>query len=91
MPSMTTELVTRVLREGFVLVLFVSAPPLLASLAVGLLVGAFQSATQIQDHAIAFVPKLVAVAAVLLVSGPLVATHVVHFAQGLLALVPMLR
>jgi flagellar biosynthesis protein FliQ len=88
---MTGELVTRVLREGLVLVLFVCAPPLFASLVVGVLVGALQSATQVQDHAIAFVPKLVAVAAVLLVSGPLVATHVVHYAQGLLALVPMLR
>jgi flagellar biosynthetic protein FliQ len=91
MSSVTAELVSRVLREGLLLVLFVSAPPLLASLVVGLVVGALQSATQIQDHAIAFVPKLAATAAMLLVSGPLVATHVVCFAQALLALVPMVR
>jgi flagellar biosynthetic protein FliQ len=91
MSSVTVELISRTLREGFLLALFVCAPPLLASMVAGVLVGVLQSATQIQDHAIAFVPKLAAMAAVLLVSGPFVGTHVVRFAQALLALVPMVR
>ncbi len=91
MSSAGLDLVVRVVREGMLLVLLVSAPALLASLVVGLVVGALQSATQIQDPSIAFVPKVVAVAAVLLVSGPLLGAHVVRFAQALLALIPMVR
>jgi flagellar biosynthesis protein FliQ len=91
MSSPAVDLVLRVVREGLLLVLLVSAPALLASLLVGLVVGAVQSATQIQDPSVAFVPKVVAVAVVLLVSGPLLGAHVVRFAQALLALIPMIR
>lgn len=79
------------MREGLFLVLLVSGPPLLASLLVGLVVGALQSATQIQDPSVAFVPKVVAMAAVLLALGPLLGTHVVRFAHALLAFVPMVK
>jgi flagellar biosynthesis protein FliQ len=91
MSSTAADLVLRVVREGLLLVLLVSAPVLLASLVVGLVVGSLQAATQIQDPSIAFVPKLVAVCAVLLVSGPLLGAHVVRFAQALLVLIPMVR
>jgi flagellar biosynthesis protein FliQ len=53
------ELVFRVLREGLLLVLVLSGPPLVASLLAGFLLGVFQGATQIQDTTLAFVPKLV--------------------------------
>ena len=85
------DLVLRVVHEGLLLVLVVSAPPVLASLIVGLAIGALQAATQIQDSTVAFVPKAAAVAAVLLVSGPFLATHVVRFTQALLLLIPSLR
>ncbi len=91
MSSTALDLLLRAVREGLLLVLLVSGPPLLASLLVGLVVGALQSATQIQDPSVAFVPKVVAMAAVLLVLGPLLGTHVVRFAHALLALVPMVR
>jgi flagellar biosynthesis protein FliQ len=84
-------MVLRVVREGLLLVLVVSAPPLLAGLVVGLVVGALQAATQIQDPSIAFVPKLVAVVAVVLVSGPFLGAQVVRFAEALLALIPLVR
>ena len=85
------DLVLRALREGLLLVLLVSAPPLLASLVVGFVFGLLQAATQIQDSTIAFVPKLVAVILVLLVSGPLIGAQVVRFAQALLVAIPMVR
>jgi flagellar biosynthesis protein FliQ len=86
-----TDVVLRAVREGLILVLLVSAPPLLASLLVGLVVSVMQAATQIQDPTVAYVPKLVAVLLVLLVSGPLLGAQVVRFAQSLLLAVPMIR
>ena len=91
MSSGSADLVLRVVREGLILTLLVATPPLLASLLVGLVVGALQSATQIQDHSIAFVSKLIAVFVVLVMAGPLLGAHVVRFAQALLALVPTVR
>jgi flagellar biosynthetic protein FliQ len=84
-------MVLRVVREGLLLVLLISAPALLASLVVGLIVGALQAATQIQDASLSFVPKLVAVFAVLLMSGPALGAQLVRFAEALLGLIPMVR
>ncbi len=49
----------------------VATPMLLAALIVGLLTSLFQAATQIQENILSFVPKLVAVGLVLLLSGQL--------------------
>jgi len=77
------ELVLRVVREGLLLVLVLSGPPLLASLLVGFLLGVFQGATQIQDSALAFVPKLVVVLLTLIAIGPLLGAQLVRFTQAI--------
>jgi flagellar biosynthetic protein FliQ len=89
--SSASELVLRAVREGLLLVLLVSAPPLLASLAVGLLVSVLQAATQIQDQTLVFVPKLVAVLLVLVALGPLLGAQLLRFTQALLLAIPTLR
>jgi flagellar biosynthesis protein FliQ len=86
-----TDLILRAIREGLILVLLVSAPPLLASLVVGFVVSVLQAATQIQDPTIAFVPKLVAVLLVLLALGPLLGAQVLRFTQALLLAIPTVR
>ena len=78
------ELVLRVAREGLLLVLLLSGPPLLASLLVGLLMGVVQGATQIQDTTLAFVPKLLVVTLTLLAMGPVLGTQLVRFTQSIL-------
>ena len=70
-------------REGLLLVLVLSGPPLLASLLVGFLLGVFQGATQIQDSTLAFVPKLVVVLLTLLAMGPLLGAQLVRFTQAI--------
>ncbi len=47
----------------------VAAPVLLASLAVGLVVGVIQAATSINEQTLTFVPKLAAIALVLVLLG----------------------
>jgi flagellar biosynthesis protein FliQ len=85
------ELVLRVVREGLLLALVVSAPPLLASLAIGVVTGIVQAATQVHDQALAFVPKLVVVMLVLLATGPLLGAQLVRFTQSLFLAIPGLR
>jgi len=65
MTTSATTLVLNAIREGLVLVLLLSAPPLIASMVVGFVVGLFQAATQIQDQTLSFVPKILAIATAL--------------------------
>lgn len=81
----------RAVREGLLLAILVSAPPLLASLLVGFVIGIVQAATQIQDQTLAFVPKLVVVSLTLLAFGPMLGSQLVRFAQALLLVFPALR
>ena len=87
----SSELVLRAVREGLLLAVLVSAPPLLASLLVGFVVGVVQAATQIQDQTLAFVPKLLVVFLTLLALGPMLGTQLVRFTQALLLVFPTLR
>ena len=56
---MSQDLPVSLLREGFAVMASVGAPFLGALLVVGLIVGVVQAATQINDSALAFLPKLV--------------------------------
>ena len=88
-PSATT-LVLNAVREGLVLVLLLSAPPLIASMVTGFVVGLFQAATQIQEPTLSFVPKMIAVAIALLVTGNWVLSELVSFTQSLFDQLPHL-
>ena len=66
----TADWLVRIAREGLYLAVLVSAPAVLASLVVGLVVSLFQATTQIQEQTLTFVPKLVGVVAILAISGP---------------------
>ena len=75
-------------REAILLVLLVSAPPLLAALAVGLVTGVLQAATQVQEQSVGVVPRLAAVFGALAVAAPWIGARVVRFAASCLELVP---
>lgn len=64
-------------------VLFVSAPMLLISLVVGLIVSVIQAVTQIQEATLAFVPKIIAVFISMLVFGPWIINLITEFASRL--------
>jgi len=57
-------------KEAVGAVLLVGGPILGTALLVGLLVSIFQAMTQIQEQTLTFIPKVIAVVAVLLVMGP---------------------
>jgi type III secretory pathway component EscS len=75
-------------REALLLALLVSGPPLAAALLVGLLVGALQAATQIQDPGVAVVPRLCAVLGALAAAAPWMGARVVRFAAECMSRLP---
>lgn len=68
----------------------VSAPILLASMAVGFATSLIQSVTQLQDATLAFVPKLIAVALVIVLSGAWMLHELVTYSEALFELIPSL-
>lgn len=68
----------------------VAAPLVVAGLIVGLVISVFQAATQIQDQALAFIPKVLALAAALWVTGGWILTTLVDFTRGLFLTIPNL-
>jgi flagellar biosynthetic protein FliQ len=63
----------------------VSAPVLLASLAVGLVVGIIQAATSVNEQTLTFIPKLAATALVLVLFGASMMSLIGDFAQDVFA------
>jgi flagellar biosynthesis protein FliQ len=78
------ETIIRIVREALLLVLVVSAPPMLASVLVGFVVSVFQATTQIQEQTLSYVPKLIAVFLTLAVLGPWMLAQTLRFASVIL-------
>ena len=66
---MTVDDVTLITRETLYTIITTSAPVLLVSLVVGLIVSIFQTVTSIQEQTLTFVPKIIAVFLTLIVLG----------------------
>jgi len=67
-----------------------AAPVLVTSLVIGFAVSLFQSATQIQEFTLAFVPKVIGVAVALLVCGHWMLTTMISFTRELFHDIPNL-
>lgn len=70
-------------REALWLAVQLSGPPLVAMLAVGLLISLVQAVTQIQEATLAFLPKLIVMGLVLLLLGPTMAGSLQGYAARL--------
>ena len=87
---MEPDVVLRIGREALLLTLVLSMPPVGAALVVGLMVSLFQAATQLQEQTLTFVPKLVAIFAVLAVLGLWMVAQLMLFTQSLFENIPRL-
>lgn len=81
---MSPEAITRILREGLLLVLLLSAGPMLASMLIGLTVSIFQATTQIQEQTLSYVPKLAGVFLTIAILGPWILAQAAKFAVTLM-------
>lgn len=76
--------------ETLYLVLLISMPALLVSLVVGFGIGVLQAVTQVQEQTLTFVPKVVAVALVLVTLGGWMTGELVRFTTDLWMSIPRL-
>ncbi len=87
---MTPETVTSIGQQALWVTMMIAAPLLLSALAIGLLVGMFQAATQINEMTLSFIPKLLVLVAALIMAGPWMLGVLVTFTQQLFQQIPSL-
>jgi flagellar biosynthetic protein FliQ len=86
---MTVDLVKELSGEVFKTVVIVSAPVLLVSLVVGLVISLFQAVTQIQEFTLTFVPKILAVFVTLFLFFPWIARVLITYTTDLITKIPV--
>lgn len=77
------QAVLDIARETIYMIIMISAPALLVSLIVGLIVSIFQTVTSIQEQTLTFVPKLIAVFLTIILAGSWMLETSVEFLRGL--------
>lgn len=87
---MTPETIMTVGRQTLEITVILAAAPLLAALAVGLLISLFQAATQINEATLSFIPKLLALVVVMLIMGPWMLTKLMDYTKRLYESIPSL-
>lgn len=77
-------------QSALALTVVIAAPMLLSALAVGLMVGMIQAATQINEMTLSFIPKLLILAAALALGGPWMMRKMIDFTLQLYHAIPQL-
>ena len=67
---MNEDIVIQLGQDALKTLAMVSAPMLLSTLIIGLIISIFQALTQINENTLTFVPKMIVIAVVLIIAGP---------------------
>ena len=87
---MTPEMIMTLGHRALEVTLMLAAPLLLVALITGLIVGAFQAATQINEQTLSFIPKLAALSLTLMVAGPWMLKVIISYIHELFDSIPTL-
>ena len=85
---MNQDTVVNLATQAMSLALKIAGPLLLAALVVGLLVSVFQAVTQIQEQSLSLIPKIAAVAVVIVLLGPWMLGQLVSYTTALYTSIP---
>ncbi len=87
---MNPEAVMTLSYQAMKIALTVAAPALLVVLIVGLVVSIFQAATQINEMTLSFIPKLLALCGILVLTGPWLMGTMVDYLREMIQSIPTL-
>ena len=87
---MNQDTIVNLATQAMALALKVGGPILLTGLVIGLLVSIFQAVTQIQEQSLSFIPKIVGVAALIVLLGPWMLDQLISYVQNLYMQIPQL-
>ena len=84
-------MVITVFRTAIIQILLLTAPVLIISLVVGLVLSIFQATTSLQEQTLTFVPKLLAIFLTLLYFGTWMFTLLANYTRDLFNVIPQLK
>jgi flagellar biosynthesis protein FliQ len=87
---MNQDTVVSLATRAMTLAIEIAGPLLLVGLVIGLVVSIFQAVTQIQEQSLSFIPKIVGLAALIVILGPWMLGQLVSYAQNLYQSIPQL-
>ena len=85
---MSPETVLDITQNAMWTAVMVAAPMLMVALGVGLIIGMFQAATQINEMTLSFIPKLFALFLTLVFAGPWLLSKLTNYTQQLILSIP---
>jgi flagellar biosynthetic protein FliQ len=85
---MTQTFLQGLLAQVLTVTLKLALPTLVAGLGIGLVISVLQAVTQIQEMTLTFVPKVVAVAVIMLVAGPWMLNTLMQFTTSVYSQIP---
>lgn len=80
---MSVDEVVSIVSDALFCVIKTSAPPLLVSLVIGLILSIFQTITSIQEQTLTFVPKILAIFLTLILLGHWMLNSIITYMEGL--------
>ena len=86
--SGSVNFIVDLMRQAMITTLWLAAPALVTGMVVGLLIGLLQAVTQVQEQAVAFVPKLILTVLVLSFTLPWLIGQMVQYAHDLIMSIP---
>jgi flagellar biosynthetic protein FliQ len=86
----TPEVIITIGQQALWVTMLIAGPLLMSALAVGLLVGMFQAATQINEMTMSFIPKLFVLVMALILAGPWMLSVISNYTRDLFEQIPSL-
>lgn len=87
---MNQDTVVSLATQAMTLAIEVAGPMMLVGLVIGLVVSVFQAVTSIQEQSLSFIPKIIGLAALVVILGPWMLGQLVNYAQNLYMSIPQL-
>lgn len=87
---MDQDTVVSLATKAMTLAIEIAGPMMLVGLAIGLVVSVFQAVTSIQEQSLSFIPKIVGLAALIVILGPWMLGLLVSYTENLFSSIPQL-
>lgn len=87
---MTPDLVVSIARDAIYTTLLISAPMLVSGLLIGLIISILQAITQVHEMTLTFIPKIIVVAASLLLFLPWIISTMIDFTHRMFGMISTL-
>lgn len=87
---MNADTVIDLTQQALYIIVMLAAPMLISALLIGLLIGMFQAATQINEMTLSFIPKLLVLVVSIMIAGPWMLDLILEYTRRLYLSIPSL-